>query len=70
MGMGGGGSRPTPEPEPVPQVPIQDSPNSLEVARQDVRRAQKQDGHSGHLLSGGHKGDTSKPKVSRAKLIG
>ncbi len=69
MGMGGS-STPTPTPEPVPQVPVQDSPNSLEVARNDVRRAKGQDGHSGHLLSGGHKGDTSKPNVKRAGLIG
>ncbi len=67
MGFGGGTS--TPPPEPVPQVPIQENPNSLEVAREDNRRAAKQDGASAHLLSG-HKGDTSEAKTVKKSLIG
>lgn len=67
--MGFGGSSPPP-PEPVPQVPQEDDPNSLEIERQAVTRAKKQDGYSKHLLSGSYKGDLTDPGVKRKSLIG
>lgn len=66
----GGGAPPTPTPEPIPQVPIVEDPNKLEVARQTVNKAKTQEGHSGHLLSGGPKGDTSSSGGKAKSLIG
>jgi len=66
----GGGSPPVPTPEPIPQVPIRDDPNKLEVARAVVNKSKKQDGHAGHLLSGGPQGDTSSSGSKPKSLIG
>lgn len=68
--MGFGSSNKTPDPEPIPPVPSRDHPNRLEVEKQAQTRAKSQKGYGGHLLSGGHKGDTSSGGTSKPSLIG
>lgn len=68
MGLGGGSSIPTAEAQPA--VPQDDSPNSLEIAKQAQTRAQAQDGYSKHLLAGGAKGASGSTGASAKKLLG
>lgn len=66
--MGFGGASPPPA-EPVPNVPTRDDPSKLEIERQAITKAKKQDGYSKHLLSG-PKGDTSDTGTKQKSLIG
>lgn len=68
MGFGGQQSAPLPEPEPIPQTPQDDDPDGIFEAQRVIRANKEREGAQGHLLSGGHQGDTSDPGTTRKTL--
>jgi len=70
--MGMGSSNPSvPKAEPIPQVPQEDSPNTLEVEKQAATSAKARNGATAHLLTPGKDKGTSSPIQGQPKqLIG